>query len=531
MARTRWWRVGLAVVLAVALVAWLADWGLLDWMLAAEHPVRNVLEAMSWPAGVLALVWAVAPTVLKRTRPEEDEHPGSPTGGLPPVTTMSSHRGSGTTVQAGRDIRGRTVVNTVPPPRDEPGIPAHPPSDDTHPSSTAEPPTMGSHTGSGTTIQAARDIRGGVRVGVFRSIPLPRSVRVAIIITVVVALVGGVVTAVVKWVLPEFDPTYKTEFLIDLSAADADPSVVAESRDSLLKAIGNTGDDDAVALRTFGGQCGTDGNTSQLVTFGTGNRDDLGKAIGGAPVTGAATLVRGLIEAAEDFSGPFSRDAKQVNRIVVVTRNGVDACDDDAGYVQREIRNRLASSGLAVEFRFVGYRLGDKDKSSLDRLASSASAAPPVLTRDPAELQAALDWIANVEPVLRSAQDVVGILNPVAKQLNDAAQAAVDGRLDVADRTLAAIKPVSADAEFENLKSRAKTPDAVEVSDRTVALRDRQKNAVPAVTALVDLAKAGKSFTAELTAFRHDADLYNSEVSALNTLLAKMRAAGPGGHR
>jgi len=51
------------------------------------------------------------------------------------------------------------------------------------------------------------------------------------------------------------------------------------------------------------------------------------------------------------------------------------------------------------------------------------------------------------------------------------------------------------------------------------------------VTALVDLAKAGKSFTAELTAFRHDADLYNSEVSALNTLLAKMRAAGPGGHR
>ncbi len=191
----------------------------------------------------------------------------------------------------------------------------------------------------------------------------------------------------------------------------------------------------------------------------------------------------------------------------------------------------MASAGLTVEFRFVGYRLADKDKSGLDQLASSASAPPPVLAQDPAELQAALDWIANVEPVLRSAQDVVDILNPVANQLNDSAQAIVDGRLDVAERTLAAIKPATADTEFDNLESRAKTSDATEVSHRAVALRNRQKNAVPAVAALLDLAKAGRPFSTELAAFRHDADLYNAEVDTLNKLLARMRAGGPGGHR
>ncbi len=324
MTRTIWWRVGLAILLAAAVVSWLVGYGLPDWMLADKHPVRNALEALSWPATVLGTLWLVVPLIVKkRTHPSD-----SPAEGPPPVTAMTSHHGSGTTIQAGRDVRGKTVVKNVPFPQAEP---AHPP-----PAEPQAPPaegtsTMLSHTGSGTTVQAMRDIRGGIRIGNFPTIPMPRSVRTAIIVTVVVVLAAGTVAAVVTWVLPEFAPTYKTEFLVDLSATGADASAVAESGDSLRKAIGNTGDDDAVALRTFGGQCGTDGNTAQVVDFGRGNRDEIGSAIGGASMSGAATLVRGLIGATEDFSGPFSRDAKQVNRIVVVTRNGVDACDDDAG--------------------------------------------------------------------------------------------------------------------------------------------------------------------------------------------------------
>jgi hypothetical protein len=390
---------------------------------------------------------------------------------------------------------------------------------------------MSATTGSGTTIQAGGNISGKIRLVTFLSIEMPRAVRNVVVTILVAALLGGGTAAVITWVLPEFAPTYKTEFLVDLSAAGAEPSEVTESLDSLRKAMGNSGDDDSVALRTFGGECGSDGNTTQLVGFGTGNRDEINEAVGGASVTGAATLLRGVIEAAADFSEPFSQDAKQVNRIVVVTRNGLDACDDDTDFVEREMRDRLASSGLSVEFRFVGYRLDDEHRTGLDRLAGSAEAPPPVLAEDPEELQAALEWIANVEPVLRSASDVVDILNPVANQVNDAAQAIVDGRLDVAERTLSAIEPPTADIEFENLRTRAKTQDTVEVHQRATALRDRQRNAVDAVSALLDVARSGEPFSEELADFRRAADLYNAEVEALNTLLAQLRATGPGGRR
>ncbi|MFD9701128.1 toll/interleukin-1 receptor domain-containing protein [Lentzea sp. NPDC059081] len=508
----------------------------------AEHQLPSGLRALADCQGVQVRRRHTRSDVAALVQRLREVEPGLGTRPDSSGTSMVSHRGSGTTIQAGRDIHDATVMHTGPaqtdPAQDDPAQddPAQTDPAQTDPASVTPdgpdvPPGargMRSHTGHGVTIQAARDIKR-VRLGTFLTVTMPRSVRNLIIGILVALLLAGAVAAVVTWVLPELAPTYKTEFLLDLSATGADVSAVAESRDSLRKAIGNTGDDDAVALRTFGGQCGSDGNTSQVVGFGTGHRDDIGGAIEGAAVSGAATLVRGLIGATEDFSAPFSQKAKQVNRIVVVTRNGVDACDDDTDFVQRELRTRLANAGLAIEFRFVGYRVGDEDKPVLDRLAASASAPPPVLAQGAAELQAALEWIANVEPVLRSARDVVDTLNPVVKQIDEAAQAVVDGRLDVADRTLSAIKPATADTEFANLESRAKTPDAVEVYQRAVGLRDRQRKAVPAVQALLDLAREGKPLGAELTAFRHDADLYNSEVETLNKLLARMRASGPGG--
>jgi hypothetical protein len=452
-----------------------------------------------------------------------------------PGVSMMAATGSGTTIQAAGDIRGGTVVRNAAPagrgPEEKAPVPQVRPAAagaDTPPRPAV---SMTASTGSGTTIQAGGNISGRIKLVTFLSIEMPRAVRNTIVAILVAALLGGATAAVVTWVLPEFAPTYKTEFLVDLSATGSDPSAVEESVDSLRKAMGNSGDDDAVALRTFGGECGSEGNTTQLVDFGTGNRDEIGEAVRGASVTGAATLLRGVIEATADFSEPFSQDAKQVNRIVVVTRNGIDACDDDADYVEREMRDRLAASGLSVEFRFVGYRLDDEHATGLDRLAESAAAPPPVLAEDPGELQAALEWIANVEPVLRSASDVVDILNPAAKQINDTAQAVVDGRLDVAERTLSAIEPVDADTEFDNLGTRAKTPETVEVYNRAVALRDRQRNAVTAVSALVEAARSGKPFTTELADFRREADLYNTEVDALNTLLARLRATGPGGRR
>jgi len=57
------------------------------------------------------------------------------------------------------------------------------------------------------------------------------------------------------------------------------------------------GNRDAMALRSFGGQCGIDQKTSQLVGFNMENTVKIIKAIGRTRVSGQAISLRGLVEA------------------------------------------------------------------------------------------------------------------------------------------------------------------------------------------------------------------------------------------
>ncbi|MFD7653646.1 VWA domain-containing protein [Actinosynnema sp. NPDC059797] len=380
----------------------------------------------------------------------------------------------------------------------------------------------------GTVVQAGT-IRGGVTGQRYLfSVQMPPAVRNALVALLVAALLAGGAYAVLTWVVPQFAPTYKTEFLVDLSGAGAAPEDFAASVESLGKALDNSGDDDAIALRGFGGECGAEDNTTRLVGFGKGNRDEVGAAVRAAAPSGRATLLRGVVEATADFSEPFSQDAKQVNRIIVVTRNGVDACDDDRAFVEEEMRDRVAAAGLAIEFRFVGYQLDRDHRDNLAKLATGADAPPPLLPDSPDELRAALEWVANVEPVLRSARRVVDVFDPTVARLNEAARAIVEGRLDVAGRAVDDVAPVTADAEFEDLRGRARTPAAVDLHAKAVQLRDRQGRVVEAARRLLDAARSGTPFGERFEEFQRAAEDYNAQVDAVNEALAALRATGPG---
>ncbi|KOX21243.1 hypothetical protein ADK67_27750 [Saccharothrix sp. NRRL B-16348] len=382
------------------------------------------------------------------------------------------------------------------------------------------------------TVIQVGTVHGGVVGRLYRfTVTLPRAVRNAVVALIVAVLVAGGTYAVLTWVVPQFAPTYKTEFLVDLSGAGASPEDFAASVDSLGKALGNTGEDDAIALRGFGGQCGAEGNTSRLVGFGKGNRDEIGEAVRVASPAGEATLLRGIVEATADFSEPFSQDAKQVNRIIVVTRNGVDACDDDRAFVEEEIRDRVAAAGLDIQFRFVGYQLGDDHRDGLERLAAGADAPTPLLPDSPDELRAALEWVTNVEPVLRSADRVIDMFDPAVARLNEAVQAIVDGRLDIAGRIIDDVAPITADDEFAELRGRARTSVARDLHAKTLQLRERQGRVVDAARQLLDVARSGAPFTDRFESFQRAADDYNAQVDAINEILAALRASSPGGTR
>ncbi|MEV0966227.1 hypothetical protein AB0J25_27210 [Streptomyces sp. NPDC049910] len=355
---------------------------------------------------------------------------------------------------------------------------------------------------------------------------IPRSLRITIILATLLALLAGAAWIVVEKVLPEYAPTYKTEFLVDVAEGAED---VAGIGDSLRTVLGNSGDSEAMALRTFGGECGSKDNTTRHVDFGTGNRQQISEAAGALSRSGKPTLMRGIVEAVEDFSRPFGEEAKQVNRIIVITRHGQDACDPDTAFVEREIRTRLAAAGLAIDFRLIGYQVPDEQRERLQRLATGANAPEPSFAETPEQLNDTLDWFTNVEPLLRNSQEVISILNPPVEQVNRGVKAITEGRLDTAETTLAGAREamLGAEVEVQDLAGRAKTPEARDLHAGAVRLRTLQQDVVTAAGDALDAARAGEQLKPTLGAYEEAANEYNDAVAAMNTTLAVLRARSP----
>jgi hypothetical protein len=290
----------------------------------------------------------------------------------------------------------------------------------------------------------------------------------------------------------------------------------------------NSGDYDALAVRRFGGTCGDDDNTSQLMDFGTGNRSAIAQAVNQLGGGGTATLERGIVEAISDFAKPFSLKAKQVSRVIVITRHGRDACDQDAGFVEQDIHDRLAATGLKIDFRLVGYQVADDQREALTRLAHAADAPDPSFTSTPAELAGALNKIANVEPVVDDATKIVSILNPAVTDVNDAVNATLGNHFDVADQKLAAANSAIAggDTEFQDLRGRANSPVFRSIYGLATDMRAQQGRIVQAASDLLAAARSGGALDSKLAVMKQVGATYNDQVRKMNDLLSGIKGSG-----
>jgi hypothetical protein len=355
---------------------------------------------------------------------------------------------------------------------------------------------------------------------------LPRSVRRLLIVLLVGVLLVGSGFVAVRWVVPIFAPSYKTTFLIDSAEGDL-ASVVG----ALTTVVGNSGERDSQSLRSFGGECGSEENTTQLVGFGTGNRQEIADAARSVRQGTKATLQRGIVEAVSDFTTPLALKAKQVNRIIVVTRHGKDACDADDAFVQAQIRDRVAAAGLSIEFRFIGYQVNEDDDDRLTELATQLKTQEPTFTNSPEDLKRALAWFTTIEPVLRSSQSVVTVLNPTVDKLNSATEAVKSGRFDLADSALAEAKDAVVDIEIKDLDGRTASAEAVRLRDMAVQLRTLQTAVIVAAEELLDSARSGRNLTEPLVVYTRAADGYNAVAREMTDELTSLRANGPGGTR
>jgi hypothetical protein len=193
-----------------------------------------------------------------------------------------------------------------------------------------------------------------------------------------VVVVLGLVTGGLWVFLP---PDHRTTFLVDASES-ADFREVA---DAVGAAASNMSADDSLALRRFGGAC--DGaNTAELVSPGTGHAAEIGDAARAITPSGKATLLSGILAAIDDFSRTYPFRGDKTNRVVVVARNGADACGKSADEVRAIIKEHTEKAGVKIDFRFVGHRLTPEQAKVVSELAAATDAQKPRLTKTSDEL-------------------------------------------------------------------------------------------------------------------------------------------------
>jgi len=225
-----------------------------------------------------------------------------------------------------------------------------------------------------------------------------RGSRLRRVLAVFVVLLLAAAAVVVIW----FVPDYRTAFVVD-SSVGPDPQAIGRAVGSVA---GNAGGRDALSLRRFGGSCGDPASTSEVVGSGMRNGQRVRDAAGGLRQNGSPTLHSGIIAAVDDFSGLYPFRGWRVNRIVVVTSHGVDACAADQEAAMRSVRERVSTAGLELEIRFVGYQVPEAEKEPLAQLASAAGAPAPSFTNTVPELDIALREVTTPDAPEATEADV-----------------------------------------------------------------------------------------------------------------------------
>lgn len=210
------------------------------------------------------------------------------------------------------------------------------------------------------------------------------------LLCVVVVTIGAI--AVVVW---RSMPDYRIAFLVDTSTAEASTAVAG----AVGAAVQNTGDDDALSLRRFGGRCGDPDDTAQVVGAGAGHAARISRSVRGLATGGSATLEDGVLAAIKDFSGHYPFRGRKSNRIIVITGRGTDACTRDQAAVKRTLQEKVKAAGLGLDFRFVGYLTPIGEQANLTQLASAVNAQAPEFARTPADLTAILKHLIIPKPV------------------------------------------------------------------------------------------------------------------------------------
>jgi len=175
-------------------------------------------------------------------------------------------------------------------------------------------------------------------------------------------------------------------------------------------------DDSALALRAFGGDCGS--VPELMVDFGTRKAEEVKETASNLEPRGEANLVDAVAAAIDDFSNPDlypeGVDPQALdNRILVITGSS-DTCGADQTRLEDKIQSSPA--GLDLKYTLIGFDIGDEQsREDLQELAARVD-GEALFAETADELDALLDdlvydgFFGEVENLTILINDVSGLV-------------------------------------------------------------------------------------------------------------------------
>lgn len=295
-----------------------------------------------------------------------------------------------------------------------------------------------------------------------------------------------------------------------------------------IETVGNLdiSNEDNLALRSFGGPCGSDPSRPDL-PFGKNAKSRLQSRLRELRPSGKGSLATAVIAAVDDFND-MAKFEKGSRRIVVITGSDDGCTGDPLHAIQDHIRTLPQNYGIHLDFHFIGLGLTDSQKQVLGAIADGTK-GKVAFAENRDELDKVLNRILILEPVADDVKTMVSILNNCVERLNkvSADLNQPDGGTADIDFRAAQDQFKDSDLSFHDLGARQTRPDFQNLYKLASANRELQQRLFTAMDKLIGKKKSAdvEGYNVSVAEFNDLINAYNRKIGELNSATQQMNAS------
>jgi hypothetical protein len=242
---------------------------------------------------------------------------------------------------------------------------------------------------------------------------------------------------------------------------------------------------------------------------------------------GKGNLANAVIAAMDDL--PEIKDISL--RVVVITGSNDDCTQEDQDQIAKikEHQLRTRKKDVQLDFRFIAVALGDAEKQKVQSI-SDETKGEVIFVNKREEITPALNTFVVWEPIAKSADSIVAILNDCIVQLNKVFEALNRPGAPEAEPIFQAARDecIRSNQPFADLIDRKGSElgsDAKDLYERASESGNMRDRILDVMKTLIAAAKSGdvEGYNSTLKVFADVRDTYNKGIAKLNAALERLK--------